>query len=165
MSAPDFDNDAKDAGEIGAGHTVTALYEIVPAKIREQFASTVSSLKYQRTAVPAEPPKELTAAAETGELLTLFLRYKQPDANESTLSEFTVENEQRAFDDASSDFQFAAAVASFGMVLRNSEFRGNSSLADVEQIASSAIGKDPQGHRTEFLDLVRRSSTLQPKGR
>ena len=161
MSASDFDNDAKDAGEIGAGHTVTALYEIVPTKIREQFASAGLSLKYQRTAAPAERPKQLTAAAATGELLTLFLRYKRPDANESTLSEFVVENKQRAFDDASSDFQFAAAVAAFGMVLRNSEFRGNSSLAEVEQIASSAIGADPQGHRTAFLDLVRKTSTLQ----
>ncbi len=161
MSAPEFDNDAKDAGEIGAGHTVTALYEIVPSKEKEQVTSTATSLKYQRPVTPTEPPQELTAAAKSGELLTLFLRSKQPDANESTLSEFTVENKQRAFDDASLDFRFAAAVASFGMVLRNSEFRGNSSLADIEQIASSAIGSDEHGHRTEFLDLVRKASTLQ----
>lgn len=165
MSAPDFNNDAKDAGEIGAGHTVTALYEIVPTKIREPLAATAVSLKYQRAITPAEPPKELTDAAKSGELLTLFLRHKQPDANESTLSEFTVANRQRAFDDASPDFRFAAAVASFGMVLRNSEFRGNSSLADIEQIASSAIGNDPQGHRTELLDLVRKASTLPPQRR
>ncbi|MCB9939206.1 MAG: VWA domain-containing protein [Planctomycetaceae bacterium] len=165
MSAPDFDNDAKDAGEIGAGHTVTALYEIVPAKATEQLTSTAGSLKYQRPVTPVEPPKELTAAAETGELLTLFLRYKQPDADESTLREFTVESQRRAFDDASSDFRFAAAIASFGMVLRNSEFQGNSSLASVEEIASSAIGSDAQGHRTEFLDLVRKASTLQPQRR
>jgi Ca-activated chloride channel family protein len=165
MSAPDFDNDAKDAGEIGAGHTVTALYEIVPSKAAEQLTSTATSLKYQRPTTPAEPPKELTAAAETGELLTLFLRYKQPDADESTLREFTVENKRRAFDDASTDFRFAAAVASFAMVLRNSEFQGNSTLAGVEEIASSAIGSDPQGHRTEFLDLVRKASTLQPPRR
>ncbi|MEO8498415.1 MAG: YfbK domain-containing protein, partial [Planctomycetota bacterium] len=163
MSAPDFDNDAKDAGEIGAGHTVTALYEIVPTNIPQPLAATATSLKYQRTAVPAEPPKELTPAAKTGELLTLFLRYKQPDSNESTLSDYTVASVQRAFDDASSDFRFAAAVASFAMVLRNSEFHGNSSLADVEQIASSAIGNDPQGHRTEFLDMVRKASSLQPQ--
>ncbi|MDA1051772.1 MAG: VWA domain-containing protein [Planctomycetota bacterium] len=165
MSAPDFDNDAKDAGEIGAGHTVTALYEIVPTNAPEKLAATAVSLKYQRPVAPTEPPKALTDAAKTGELLTLFLRYKQPDANESTLSEFTVANKQRAFDDASPDFRFAAAVASFGMVLRNSEFRGSSSLADIEQIASSAIGSDPQGHRTELLDLVRKASTLQPQQR
>ena len=162
MSAPDFDNDQKDAGEIGAGHTVTALYEVVPTKIPEQFASTAPSLKYQRTVKAAEPPKELTDAAETGELLTLFLRYKQPDANESTLAEFTVASKRRAFDDTSMDFRFAASVASFGMLLRGSEFAGDSSLAGVEEIASSAIGKDPQGHRTEFLDLVRKASSLQP---
>lgn len=165
MAAPDFDNDAKDAGEIGAGHTVTALYEIAPTKIPEQLASTAPSLKYQQTVRSAEPPKELTAAAETGELLTVFLRYKQPDANESTLSEFTVENKQRAFDDASMDFRFASAVASFGMVLRNSEFRGDATLAGVEEVASSSIGSDPQGHRTEFLDLVRKASALQPQQR
>lgn len=165
MSAPDFDNDAKDAGEIGAGHTVTALYEVVPTEIRRQLSSTTTTLKYQRVAVAAEPPKELTAAAETGELLTLFLRYKQPDADESTLSEFTVESKPRSFDDASTDFRFAAAVASFGMVLRNSEFQGNSSLAGVEEIASSAIGTDAQGHRTEFLDLVRKASALPSQGR
>ncbi|MCA9118645.1 MAG: von Willebrand factor type A domain-containing protein [Planctomycetaceae bacterium] len=165
LAAPDFDNDAKDAGEIGAGHTVTALYEVVPAEIREQFTSTTRTLKYQRAAAPSESPNELTAAAESGELLTLSLRYKLPDAEESTLSEFAVENKAKAFDDASSDFRFAASVASFGMVLRNSEFQGNSSLAAVEEIASSAIGSDPQGHRTEFLDLVRKATTLQPQRR
>ncbi len=165
MSAPDFENDAKDAGEIGAGHTVTALYEIVPSKAIQQLTSTTASLKYQRTLTPTEPPKELTAAAESGELLTLSLRYKQPDGDESTLSEFTVENKRHSFDDASTDFRFATAVASFAMVLRNSEFQGNSTLASVEEVASSAIGSDPQGHRTEFLDMVRKASTLQPPRR
>lgn len=161
MSAPEFDDDAKDAGEIGAGHTVTALYEVVPTNIPKRQAATTTSLKYQQVATPEESPSELTAAAATGELLTVFLRYKQPDADESTLAEFTVDSKQRAFDDVSEDFRFAAAVASFGMLLRDSEYRGEASYSQIEEIASTAIGSDPQGHRTEFLDLVRKAGTLQ----
>jgi Ca-activated chloride channel family protein len=164
MTAPEFDDDKKDAGEIGAGHTVTALYEVVPAKAPRAVAAVEGKLKYQRPAEPVEPPKELTEAAQTGELLTLFLRYKQPDGNESTLREFALANKQQAFDDASLDLRFASAVASFGMLLRNSKFRGSASPATVEEIASSAIGDDAQGYRTEFLDLVRRVSALKPQG-
>lgn len=163
MSAPEFDDDAKDAGEIGAGHTVTALYEVVPANISKRQAAKATSLKYQQVATPEESPSELTAAAATGELLTVLLRYKQPDAGESTLAEFTVDSKLRAFDEASEDFRFAAAVASFGMLLRDSDYRGEASYSQIEEIASTAIGSDPQGHRTEFLDLVRKAGTLQPR--
>ena len=149
MTSAEFNDDAKDAGEIGAGHTVTALYELVPKKANPKF-TTSDGLKYQRVATPTEPPKELTDAAKTGELLTLSLRYKRPDADESTLLESVVKNEQRAFDDASADFRFAASVASFGMHLRNSKHRGSTSFAAIEETAASAIGDDPQGHRTEF---------------
>lgn len=163
MTSAEFNNDKKDAGEIGAGHAVTALYEIVPKKAKPKLTAVTDDLKYQRVATPVEPPKELTEAAKTGELLTLSLRYKQPDEDESTLREFVVENEERAFDDASADFRFAASVASFGMQLRNSKYRGSTSFAAIAETAASAISDDPQGHRTEFIDLVRRASKLMSR--
>jgi len=164
MAAADFAKDAKDAGDIGAGHTVTALYELVPGKADAQPTAAGSALKYQRPVAAATPPPELTAAARSGELLTLSLRYKQPAGTESTLREFALSSQRQQLSAASADFRFAAAVASFGMLLRHSEFRGQTSFAAVEEIASSSVGRDPQGHRTEFLDLVRRASTLSSQG-
>lgn len=160
MTAAEFNDDTKDAGEIGAGHTVTALYEVVPRTANPKLTASDGELKYQRLPTPVEPPKELTDAAKTGDLLTLYLRYKQPDEDESTLRESVVKNEKRAFDEASADFRFAASVASFGMHLRNSKYRGSTSFAVIEETAASAVGDDPQGHRAQFVDLVRRASEL-----
>ncbi len=161
LATKDFDDDKKDAGDIGAGHTVTALYELVTGDNVEGTRSTGSTpLKYQVTAGANEKPSkdnaQLTDAAKTGELLTLALRYKLPEANESTRIEFTDVDESTAFDEASSDYRFAASVAAFGMILRGSKHRGNANLAGVEAIAISSIGDDDEGYRAEFLDLVRR---------
>jgi len=159
MTAAEFDDDRKDAGEIGAGHSVTALYEIVPAAPTPLAA--LESLKYQQPATPAVPAEQLTDAAKSGELLTLSLRYKLPEADESTLLEVPLLNVHKRFSEASMDFRFATAVASFGMLLRDSQHRGDTSFAAVEEIAAAAIGADKQGYRTEFLDLVRRAAALK----
>jgi Ca-activated chloride channel family protein len=159
LATEDFDNDAKDAGEIGAGHTVTALYELVPAGSTATTAST-TSLKYQ-TATTSDAPStqaatELSDAADSGDLLTLALRYKLPESRESTRIEYTVKDSETGFEQASTDFRFAASVASFGMLLRGSQHRGNSSVSMVEEIASRSLGSDGQGYRAEFVDMVRR---------
>jgi Ca-activated chloride channel homolog len=171
MAAADFNNDKKDAGEIGAGHTVTALYELVPVEASRKdqpLRPDVEPLKYQKTgpltqtATPAEArdPKALTDAATSGELLTLKLRYKEPDGVESRLMEFPLKERGQQFNSASKDFQFAAAVASFGMILRGSQHRGSASASAIAEIAAGAIGEDPNGLRAEFVDLVRRAERL-----
>jgi len=166
LAARDFDNDKKDAGEIGAGHTVTALYEIVPGGRRPGGGGAGDDgpvLKYQRPA--PEPVGELTGAAASGELLTVRLRYKEPGGKRSKLLEFVAGDSDQRFGQASPDFQFAAAVASFGMVLRGSRYAGDVTLAAVEEFAVSGLGNDPGGYRAEFVDLVRRARQLPARGR
>jgi Ca-activated chloride channel family protein len=171
MAAADFNNDKKDAGEIGAGHTVTALYELVPVEVsrkEKEPRPDVEPLKYQKAGVvagaavlvEAREPKDLTDAAATGELLTLKLRYKEPNGVESRLMEFPLKERGGQFNSASKDFQFAAAVASFGMILRGSQHRGSGNASAVAEIAAGAIGEDPNGLRAEFVDLVRRAERL-----
>jgi Ca-activated chloride channel family protein len=169
MAAQDFNNDKKDAGEIGAGHTVTALYELVPASAGKEVAGTqqeVDPLKYQQEkrdsgrARGAPGPGLVPANEASGELLTLKLRYKAPDGETSKLVEYPLKDRGHSFHSASPDFQFAAAVASFGMILRGSEHRGGSNLAAVAEIASASLGKDVGGYRAEFVDLVRKAQAL-----
>jgi Ca-activated chloride channel family protein len=151
LAARDFNDDQKDAGEIGAGHTVTALYELAPAGDEDrQPLSEVDALKYQQQA-------KLSAAAGSDEWLTLKLRYKLPDADQSLLLTMPVTGSGEQFSDASTDFRFAAAVASFGMLLRDSEFNGSATYGDVLEIATAATGSDKHGYRTEFLKLVRQA--------
>jgi Ca-activated chloride channel homolog len=153
----DFNNDKIDAGEIGAGHTVTALYEIVPAG-GEIRSGEVDDLKYQQ---PAEEKPERYVADGSKELLTLKLRYKQPDGDTSKRLEFPVTDGGKSFERASTDFKFATAVAEFGMLLRDSEFKGNSSYGAVLELAEEAKGTDAEGYRSEFLNLVRKARELQ----
>jgi Ca-activated chloride channel homolog len=149
LAAQDFNDDRKDAGEIGAGHTVTALYEIVPADAAGQLTTPpVDELRYQQHG-------DLTGEAKSGELLTLKIRYKQPDGDTSTKLTFPVADQGYRFGQASKDFRFAAAVASFGMLLRNSQYRGNATYAGVLETAQEAAEGDTTGYRQEFLTLVR----------
>src|SRR5262249_10888884 len=120
LAAQDFNDDKKDAGEIGAGHTGTALYEIVPAG-KDPDVPGVDKLKYQKKA-------EKTDAAESDDLLTLKLRFKQPDADQSSLKEFSVTDAGKNFGQATPDFKWATAVASYAMMLRNSKYAGNSTF-------------------------------------
>ncbi len=165
LAANDFDDDRKDAGEIGAGHTVTALYELVPAK--NARAATVAAnqpLKYQKSEKAEWSPEnsETQQREHAGELLTVSLRYKQPDANRSRELQFVLDEEPKSFSGSSPDFQFAATVASFGMILRNSQHRGSGSLEWVAATAARNIGNDRGGYRIEFLDLIRCAKTLLP---
>ena len=188
MAAQDFHDDTKDAGEIGAGHTVTALYEIVPPEklTVQRKESAGEKLKYQPSVKsPAtnstQPESNLKSQisnlksqtdgksqiadgkSESPELLTIKLRYKQPDADKSDLIEQPLTDTGRSFAQASPDFRFAASVAAFGMILRHSPHRGNVTLDAVAEIAQSSLGPDKPGHRAEFLGLVRSAKALKPK--
>ncbi|MBS0211333.1 MAG: VWA domain-containing protein [Planctomycetes bacterium] len=154
LAKEDFNNDKKDAGDIGAGHSVTALYEILT--VGEPVAApAVDPLKYQRSV-------NTTPAAEQAELLTLKLRYKQPDGQTSQLIEQPVADTTQPYAKASSEFKFAAAVAGFGLVLRDSAFRGALNLAAVAELAQEGVGKDVGGHRAAFVELVNRARMLKP---
>lgn len=148
----DFNDDTKDAGEIGAGHTVTALYELVPAGV-ESDVPAVDELKYQRTVEPTE-------AAASDELLTLKLRYKEPDGQQSKLISSVVRDSDQSYAQASEDFRFAAAVAGFGLILRDSQYRGDLTIGAVQELAVASRGDDANGYRGEFIGLVKQAAAL-----
>ncbi|QEG41347.1 VWA domain-containing protein [Roseimaritima ulvae] len=155
LAKEDFNDDTVDAGEIGAGHTVTALYEVVPTGEQpEPIAPAVDELRYQKG-------PRMTKQAGSGEMLTLKLRYKLPDDDTSSLLKFPVRDADHSFGEASEDFQFASAVAGFGMQLRNSPYKGQWTLAAVTETAESAVGEDAHGLRTEFVELVKKAATLK----
>lgn len=151
----DFNNDKKDAGELGAGHTVTALYEIIPVGVDSEF-DPVDDLKYQES-------KLLPEAFESKELMNIKLRYKQPDGDKSKLLVHALNDEEIAPDKTSANFRWSAAVAGFGMLLRDSKFKGDFTYDDVVQLAQSAKGKDPEGYRIEFINLVKSGMLLARK--
>ena len=156
LENPDFANDAVDAGEIGAGHSVTALYEVVPASAADvgEDAVPAPSLKYMKPAERREDP------LISRELLTVGVRYKDPTGDVSRKLEFPLVDGGQSFEQASPDFQFAAAVAGFGMVLRDSPFRGSATYATVNAWATRGAASDPGGYRAEFVDLVRRAQQV-----
>jgi len=154
LAHQDFNDDTRDAGDIGAGHTVTALYEIVPPGVAIDVPG-VDPLKYQ----PSAPRGQASGA---GELLTLKLRYKQPDSDHSAKLDVPVEDSGRSFEEASADFRFAAAVAGFGMALRDSAYKGDASLRTSEAWARSALGEDEGGHRAELVSLIAQARRLAP---
>ncbi len=143
----DFNDDAKDAGEIGAGHTVTAYYEVIPAGL-DVPGIRIDPLRYTL-------PSQSSGAAEPRELAFVKLRFKPPQAAASQLLTHTVLDEGRPFEQASRDFQFGASVAAFGMLLRESEYKGNASPKRIRDWARPGAGDDPHGDRQEFLALVR----------
>jgi Ca-activated chloride channel family protein len=150
----DFNNDKKDAGDMGSGHTVTALYEIIPAKSKRKLkVDSVDPLKYQQNTLAPD-------ALSSGELVTLKLRYKEPDGNKSSLIQITVKANALSEDQTSENFRFSAAVAQFGMLLRDSEFKGKTSYEKVISMAQDAKGKDEGGHREEFIKLVNTAKTI-----
>jgi Ca-activated chloride channel family protein len=168
MANQDFRNDAKDAGEIGAGHSVTAMYEVVMAGAPDVKAPGAKPagepLRYQRAVELEAPKKELTEAGKSGELLMVRLRYKKPEAKKEDAAkevEYPLTDKGGSFNSASKEFQFASAVVAFGLSLRQSEFRGSTNLSAVAEMAQPALGEDNGGHRAEFLDLVRRAKSLR----
>ena len=148
LADEDFNDDTKDAGELGAGHTVTALYEVVPAGL--PVPRSVDPLRYQPTAEP-EPPVESPPSAFEDELLYVKVRYKDPDGAESKLLAHAVADRSRS---PSRSFRFAAAVAGFGMLLRDSPHAGGFTSDDVISLAERGRGDDPRGYRGEFIRLV-----------
>ncbi|RPI58076.1 MAG: DUF3520 domain-containing protein, partial [Lysobacterales bacterium] len=148
----DFNDDKKDAGDIGAGHSVTALYEIVPAGVAAPTGN-VDALKYQK-------PLETSAESDSDELITLKLRYKAPSAEQSQLLTFAVKND--AAPSPSENFRFSAAVAGFGMLLRDSKHKGTTSWDLVTTLAKDSVGQDAHGYRREFVTLVARAKKLAP---
>jgi Ca-activated chloride channel family protein len=163
LADADFRDDRKDAGEIGAGHGVTALYEVALVGDRAPAEGRgAEPLKYRRDEPqpPARDDTELDEATSR-ELLTVKLRFKQPEGDVSRLLEVPLTAAGGAFDAASTDLRFAAAVAAFGMILRGSEHIGDATLPMVARIAGSALGDDPGGYRAEFLDLVRRAESAR----
>ncbi len=153
LAKEDFNDDKKDAGEIGAGHTVTALYELVPAGTEIDLPD-VDESRYQR-------PTRVTKDAKSGEMFLLKLRYKQPDGETSRLLQFPIKDKGKSYANASRDFKFASAVASFGMLLRDSEHKGNSTFDSVLELAEEGIGGDEYGYRHEFVELVRKAKSLK----
>ncbi len=156
LAKEDFNDDSKDAGEIGAGHSVTALYEIIPAGLAGETTPSVDPLKYQNPAV-REP------AVKSDELLTVKLRYKQPDSDESQLIEQPFVDPGAAFGAASDDFRFAASVAAFGMLLRNSRYTESMTLDEALVLARQAKARDSGGLRSEYIELIEKARQLTPK--
>jgi Ca-activated chloride channel homolog len=152
LAARDFNDDGKDAGELGAGHSVTALYELVPPGVPIDTGS-VDALRYQ------SPPRAL--GSPTTELCTLKLRYKEPRATQSRLLEQRVGDSVLPLLQTSPAFRFSAAVAIFGMTLRQSQARGASSFALARELADGALESDPHGYRREFLSLVETARGLR----
>ncbi|MEY4578342.1 MAG: hypothetical protein RL701_3045 [Pseudomonadota bacterium] len=151
LAARDFNDDKKDAGELGAGHDMTALYEIVPLTAAGAAPREVDPLRYQTQAI--------TEAAGSDELVTIKLRYKRPDSDVSQLLSRAV-HDAAVSGEASRDLRWAAAVAGFGMLLRNSEHKGQASLAQVDALARNALGSDPEGQRHEFVSLIEQARML-----
>jgi len=148
----DFNNDKKDAGELGAGHTVTALYEIIPVGVKDEFTGKVDDLKYQNNTNLNE--------SYTDELLTIKFRYKEPNSDVSKLIVHPVMDDNKSIESASDNFKFSAAVAEFGLLLRNSSFKENASFNQTIELAKQSKTDDEDGYRTEFLQLVKSASLL-----
>ena len=149
LNDEDFNDDKKDAGEMGAGHTVTAIYELVPAGAKTGVPS-IDPLKYQDHIRNNKPVRHIS-----DELLTIKLRYKKPDGLKSTLMEQVFTGPVNDIEEASDNLRFSAAVAGFGMILRESEFITNFTLSHVITMAKVAKGDDEEGYRGEFIRLAK----------
>jgi Ca-activated chloride channel family protein len=153
LEKEDFADDTKDAGELGAGHTVTALYEIIPYGSEEEIPG-VDDLKYQDQRIS---PK----AFKSKEIMTLKFRYKKPDGNKSRLIVHPLNDRNISLAKTSENFKFSAAVAAFGMLLRDSEFKGDATYKSVLDLARNGKGTDVFGYRSEFIQLVEKCSLLE----
>jgi Ca-activated chloride channel family protein len=157
LRPPDFQDDRKDAGEVGAGHAVTVLYEILPARPGAVIQSPEPPLRYVE---PGRP----TAAARSDELMRLRIRYKEPDGEASRLLEWSARGRATSLRRTSEDYRFAAAVAAFGMILRDTPEVQAMSLDDVLALAREARGRDRGGYRAEFVELVEKARVLRQRG-
>lgn len=156
LNKEDFNNDQKDAGELGSGHTVTALYEIIPVGVKNDFMEGTDPLKYQQNQRPA-------VASGGNEIMTIKFRYKKPDQDISKLIVHPVIDRHLTLNQTSSNFRFVSAVAEFGMLLRDSEFKQRSTFNNARALAKEALGKDAEGYRAEFLSLLGNAEKLVRK--
>ncbi len=152
LAAEDFNDDLKDAGELGSGHTVTALYEIIPAGVKDTFSKSTDPLKYQAGA--------RKVYNNSDEIMTIKLRYKQPGGEVSKLMTHPVTDSHISLDQTTDNFRFSAAVAEFGLLLRNSAFIQQGNYGQVIMLAKSAKGADNNGYRAEFIQLVQSASSF-----
>jgi len=148
LNDEDFKDDTKDAGELGSGHTVTALYEIIPVGVNSKFLKKIDDLKYTETK---------TVNNYSDELFTVKFRYKKPDGNKS-IEMVHIQNDD--INEMSTDFSFASSVALFGMQLKKSDFSNKSSASQVIELSEKGRGDDNQGYRAEFIRLVKSSNSL-----
>jgi Ca-activated chloride channel family protein len=156
LERQDFADDTVDAGEMGAGHTVTALYEVVPAPAPAERPPASEPLRYQLPPLPL-PRVDPSVLRE---LLTVRIRYKEPQTETGRQVEFPFTDEGGIFADASGDFKFAAAVAGFGLILRDSPHKGQATFEQVLSWAEAGLGDDKEGHRAEFVELVKQARDL-----
>ncbi len=154
LNKEDFNDDTKDAGDIGSGHVVTALYEIIPIGSDSRFANTVDDLKYQQNI-------QQKKGIQNNELATIKFRYKQPDEEESKRIVTSISPEMSSLKVVSTDVQFSIAVAQFGMLLRESAFAVEGSFDQVIALAKSAKAEDKEGYRSEFIRLVSAAKDLK----
>lgn len=154
LADKDFEDDTKDAGEMGAGHSVTAIYELVPASGQSQPRKT-RKLRYQGD-------RTTLGAASSEEWMTVAVRYKPPTSDRSHLLEVPMAGVPKPLGRASDDLRFAAAVAAYGMLLRDSPHKGKTSLKRVEKLAKGALGQDSKGYRAQFLELVDATRRIKP---
>ena len=152
LASEDFNDDNKDAGELGSGHTVTALYEIIPVGVKDNFTKSVDPLKYQSN--------DKKVVSNTDEIMTIKLRYKKPDEDVSKLINHPVMDNHTGVENTSDNFRFSAAVAEFGLMLRTSEYKQQSSYSQVVSLAKGAKGSDDNGYRAEFIRLVQAATSL-----
>jgi secreted protein with Ig-like and vWFA domain len=167
LAKEDFNDDTKDAGEIGAGHTVTALYELIPANLPPgtEPRPPVDDLKYQPEANTSPRPHGAAPASllvGNDEVLTVKVRYKDPEGSTSRLLEVPLRDTQTPLAEASKEFKFSSAVAGFGLLLRQSSYAGQLTWDQVRQLAQDGKGTDPHGYRGEFLQLIEKARSVTP---
>ncbi len=144
LNKEDFNDDEKDAGELGSGHTVTALYEVIPKGVKSDLLADVDDLKYQ----------DNKAKSSSKDWITLKLRYKKPDGDKSQLIETTYSKNPVSWQKTSGNFRWAAAVTEFGLLLRESPFKQQATFKQAVELAKSAVGEDKNGYRHEFIRMV-----------
>jgi len=152
LNDEDFNDDKKDAGELGSGHTVTALYEIIPVGVDSEFVKDIDPLKYQSNTT--------TIDTSADELLTVKFRYKEPEGTQSKLITHVVENQTYK---PGTNLKWSMAVAGFGMLLRDSDFKGDLTYSNVLELAKSSKGNDEFGYRGEFIELVGLAKRMNPR--
>jgi len=159
LKKEDFNNDKKDAGELGAGHTVTALYEIIPVGVSSTFTETTDALRYQKN----EQVTSTTKYAD--EIMLVKFRYKEPKDTVSQLIVHTLKDKEVTLSNSSENFRFSASVAAFGMLLRDSKYKNNVTFEDAILLAQNAKGRDEEGYRAEMIKLMKTASVLSATGK